>query len=109
LSAADGGDLLRIIKDSGVEKWYLADQTEITTAKYFQIVSVYVALALLKSMEGTVIESGVKQALEILTGTLKPSAKIDLLQFNRKIRFTGFGRKSYSGQNEVLACLFRSN
>lgn len=107
LSAADGGDFLRVTKDSGIEKWYLADQTEITNAKYFQIVSVYVALALVKSMEGTVLESGVKHSLEILTESLKPSAKIDLLQFNRKIRFTGFGRKSYSGQNEVLAAILK--
>jgi len=103
LMAADGGKILRVTREGNVEKWYLADQEDILTATFFRIMSVYVAMVLLKSLEGTVLENGVKHAWEMLTGQLKPSLKIRLKQFDRKIRYSGFGRKSYSGQNEVLA------
>ncbi len=89
------------------EENIIRDQSEIMSAKDFQSVSVYVAMALLKSMKGAVLESGVKHALEMLTGSLKPTEKIRLQQFNRKIRFTGFGRKDYSGQNDVLAAILK--
>ena len=102
LTAGDGGEFLRVTREGGVEKWYLADQEDILTATFFRIMSVYVAMALLKSLEGTVLENGVKHAWEMLTGQLKPSLKIRLEQFDKKIRYSGFGRKSYSGQNEVL-------
>jgi len=102
LSADDGTNFLRVVRGGGVEKWYLEDQEEIMTATFFRIVSVYVALVLLKAMEGTVLEDGVKHAFEMLTGQLKPSVKIQAEKFERKIRYTGFGRKSYSGQNKVL-------
>jgi len=102
LSADDGTVFLRVVREGGVEKWYLTDQGEIMTATFFRIVSVYVALVLLKTMEGTVLEDGVKHAFEMLIGQLKPSVKIQTEKFERKIRYTGFGRKSYSGKNEVL-------
>ena len=103
LMAADGGKILRVTREGNIEKWYLADQEDILTATFFRIMSIYVAMVLLKSLEGTVLENGVKHAWEMLTGHLKPSLKIKLEQFDRKIRYSGFGRKSYSGQNEVLA------
>ena len=43
LVAGDGGDFLRVFRDGGIEKWYLADQEEIMTATFFRIMSVYVA------------------------------------------------------------------
>jgi predicted DNA-binding transcriptional regulator YafY len=103
LIAEDGGKILRVVKEGRVEKWYLADQDEIMTATFSRIVSAYVAMVLLKSLESTVIEEGVKQLWEMIAGQLKPSVKIQLEQFERKIRHSGFGRKSYSGQNKELA------
>ena len=102
LISSDGGKFLRVLKEGGIEKWYLADQEEIMTATFFRIVSVYVAMALLKSMEGTVIEDGIKHLWEMVAGQLKPSVRTQLETFDRKIRYSGFGRKSYSDKNEVL-------
>lgn len=103
LIAADGGQFLRVIKEGGIEKWYLADQEEIMTATFFRIMSVYVAMLLLKSLKGTVLEDGMKHVWEMVTGQLKPSVKIRLELFERKIRYTGFGRKSYREKNAVLS------
>ena len=102
LMSGDGGKFLRVIKEGGVEKWYLSDQEEIMTATFFRIVSVYVAIALLKSMEGTVIEDGIKHLWEMVAGQLKPSIRTQLESFDRKIRYSGFGRKDYSEKSEVL-------
>ena len=102
LISSDGGKFLRVLKEGGIEKWYLADQEEIMTATFFRIVSVYVTMALLKSMEGTVIEDGIKHLWEMVAGQLKPSIRTQLESFDRKIRYSGFGRKSYSDKNEVL-------
>jgi len=107
LMAADGGKILRVVREGGVEKWYLADQEDILTATFFRIMSIYVSMVLLKSLEGTVLEDGVKHAWELISGQLKPSIKIRLEQFDRKIRSSGFGRKSYSSQNEVLTEILR--
>ena len=102
LSSSDGGDLLRVIREGGIEKWYLADQDEISRATYFRIMSVYVAMALLKSMEGTVLKDGMDSVWEMLVGNLKPSDRVKFQQLDQKIRYSGFGRKNYSEQNEVL-------
>lgn len=102
LIAADGGEFLRVVREGGVERWYLADQEEILTATFFRIMSVYVATVLLKSLEGTVLEHGMKHVWEMVTGQLKPSVKIRFELFDRKIRYTGFGRKSYREKNAVL-------
>ena len=102
LIAGDGGKFLRVVKEGGIEKWYLADQEEIMTATFFRIVSVYVAMVLFKSMEGTFLESGLKHVWEMVTGQLKPSIKIRLELFDRQIRYSGFGRKSYIEKNEAL-------
>lgn len=102
LISSDGGKFLRVLREGGVEKWYLADQEEIITATFFRIVSVYVAMVLLKSMEGTVLENGIKHLWEMVAGQLKPSIRTQLESFDRKIRYSGFGRKSYSDKNEVL-------
>jgi len=107
LIAADGGKILRVTREGGIEKWYLADQEDILTATFFKIMSIYVSMVLLKSLEGTVLEDGVKHAWELISGQLKPSLKIRLEQFDRKIRCSGFGRKSYSSQNEVLTEILR--
>ncbi len=107
LIAGDGGKFLRVVKEGGSEKWYLADQEEIMTATFFRIVSVYVAMALLKSMEGTFLESGLKHVWEIVTGQLKPSIKTRLELFDRQIRYSGFGRKSYIEKNEALGKILK--
>jgi len=103
LMSSDGGKFLRVLREGGVEKWYLADQEEIMTATFFRIVSVYVAMVLLRSMAGTVLENGIKHLWEMVAGQLKPSIRTQLEDFDRKIRYSGFGRKSYSEKNEVLA------
>ncbi len=102
LMAADGGKFLRVVKEGGVERWYLADQEEIFTATFFRIMSVYVATVLLKSLKGTVLEDGMKYVWEMVTAQLKPSIKMRLELFDRKIRYSGFGRKSYTEKNPVL-------
>jgi len=107
LMAGDGGKFLRVTREGDIEKWYLADQEEILTATFFRIMSVYVAMILLKSLEGTVLENGVKHAWEMITGQLKPSLKIRFEQLDRKIRYSGFGRKSYSAQNKVLTKILK--
>ena len=107
LIAGDGGKFLRVSKEGDTEKWYLAAQEEILTATFFRIISVYVAMILLRSLEGTVLENGVKHAWEIIAGQLKPSLKIRFEQLDRKIRYSGFGRKNYSTQNKVLADILK--
>lgn len=102
LMAGDGGTFLRMIREGGVEKWYLADQEEIVSATFFRIMSVYVATVLLKSLEGTALGDGIKHLWEMVAGQLKPSIRIRLELFDRKIRYSGFGRKNYTEKNAVL-------
>ncbi|MBW1794837.1 MAG: WYL domain-containing protein [Deltaproteobacteria bacterium] len=102
LMAGDGGTFLRVIREGGVEKWYLADQEEIVSATFFRIMSVYVATVLLKSLEGTPLGDGMKHVWEMVAGQLKPSIRTRLELFDRKIRYSGFGRKSYTEKNTVL-------
>jgi predicted DNA-binding transcriptional regulator YafY len=102
LTAADGGTFLRAIKEGGIEKWYLADQDDILTATFFRIISVYVAMVLLISLKGTVIEGGITRVWEMVSGQLKPSLRARLKLFDKKIRYSGFGRKSYIEKNTEL-------
>ncbi len=102
LIAADGDKFLRTIKEGGIEKWYLADQEEIMSATFFRIVSVHVAMALFKSLKGTILEDGMKHIREMVTRGLKPSLKARLDLLDRKIRYSGFGRKNYSKKDAVL-------
>ncbi|MEA3358369.1 MAG: WYL domain-containing transcriptional regulator [Thermodesulfobacteriota bacterium] len=107
LIAADGGKFLRVIKEGGAEKWYLTDQEDIMTATFFRIMSVYVAMALLKSLKGTVIENGMKHVWEMVIGQVKPSIRARLEPFDRKIRYSGFGRKNYKEKNTELEKLLK--
>ncbi|MBF0120760.1 MAG: WYL domain-containing transcriptional regulator [Desulfobacterales bacterium] len=102
LASSDGGEFLKIIKDNGIEKWYLADQGEITTATFFRVISVYIAMVLLKSMKGTILENEIKNLWNMVTGELKPSSKMNLELFDKKFRHTGFGRKNYFDNNSVI-------
>ena len=53
-------------------------------------------------MEGTVLKDGMDSVWEMLVGNLKPSDRVKFQQLDQKIRYSGFGRKNYSEQNEVL-------
>ena len=37
LIAAGGGEFLRVVREGGVERWYLADQEDIMTATFFTL------------------------------------------------------------------------
>jgi predicted DNA-binding transcriptional regulator YafY len=108
IATEEGEEFIRVIKEGGIEKWYLANQEDIMTATYFRITSVYVAMALIKSLESTVLENGLKYVWEMVTGHLKPSVKASLDHLNRKFRYSGFGRKSYAKKSEVLTDILKS-
>lgn len=108
LSATDGEDFLKVVRDGGQEKWYLSDQEEITSANAFRIVSVFVAKTLLKFLEGTVIKENIDQVWNIVAGQLAPSKKGQLASFDRKFRHTGFGRKNYEDMDMILATVLRA-
>ena len=107
LLAADEGEFLRVIKEGGKERWFLVDQEEILSATSSRIISVYVAKVLLKFLEGTVIDESLKEIWTTFTGKLPPSRKVALELYDRKIMHTGFGRKSYEKQDDVLAKLLK--
>ncbi len=72
------------------------------SATFFRIVSVHVAMALLKSLKGTILEDGMKHIRGMVTRGLKPSLKVRLDLLDRKIRYSGFGRKNYAKKDAVL-------
>ena len=107
LAGSDGGDFLKVVKENGLEKWYLTDQEEITTANTLRIISVFVAKSLLKFLHGTVVKDTMDNIWEVVTGQMAPSKKKQLQSFDRKIRYTGVGSKSYEEMDLVLATIFR--
>ncbi|MBP8692450.1 MAG: transcriptional regulator [Sedimentibacter sp.] len=108
ITASDGSDFLKVIKEGGKEKWYLTDQEEITNANSFRIISVFVAKSLLKFLEGTVIKDNIDSIWNIVAGQLSPSKKKQLELFDRKIRYTGFGKKNYEEMDMIIAAILRS-
>ena len=107
LSATDGSDFLKVLREGKKESWYLSDQEEINSANGFRIISVFVAKSLLKFMEGTVIKDNIDNIWNIVAGQLPPSKKKQLEYFDRKIRYTGFGGKQYEEKDIILAAVLR--
>lgn len=107
LAAADGSDFLCVIKEGKQELWYLSDQEEVLSVTSFKVVSVTVAKVLLKSFEGTILEDGMEGIRSIISGQLPPSRRKQLEFFDRKIRYTGFGRKNYADHDITLATILR--
>ncbi|MCX8110796.1 MAG: WYL domain-containing protein [Syntrophorhabdaceae bacterium] len=108
LSASDGTDFIKVIKEGGKEYWYLTDQEDINTANGFRIISVFVVKTLLKFLEGTVIKDNIDNIWNTITGQMPPSRKKQLEYFDRKIRYTGFGSKQYEDKDIVLASTLRA-
>lgn len=107
LSGENGSPFLKVVKEGGRESWYLTDQEEVVNANSLRIVSVFVAKALLKSLKGTVIEETIGHIWNAATGPLPPSRKKQLELFDKKVRYTGFARKSYEEKDLVLAAILR--
>ncbi|HOD79592.1 MAG: hypothetical protein BWX92_03560 [Deltaproteobacteria bacterium ADurb.Bin135] len=107
LAAGDGSSFLKVIRKDNKEMWYLTDQEEIVNANAFRIISVFVAKSLLKFMEGTVVKDTIDNIWEVVTGQMAPSKKKQLESFDKKIRYTGFGRKNYEDMDITLATILR--
>lgn len=108
LSASDGTDFIKVLKEGGKEYWYLSDQEDINTANGFRIISVFVVKTLLKFLEGTVIKDSIDSIWNTIAGQMPPSKKKQLEYFDRKIRYTGFGSKQYEEKDIILAAVLRA-
>lgn len=101
-SADEPFTLIEIIRHEAVERWALRLPEEERPDSFQRVLSVYVAMLLLKSLESTVLQEGLHELWRHASGTLKPADKNMLADFDRKFRCTGFGRKSYSPSSRVL-------
>jgi predicted DNA-binding transcriptional regulator YafY len=102
LSSGEGQDLLKVSRDGESESWYLSDQAEILNGKYLQVVSLHIAMVILKSLGETLLADEIKGSLNMTGSDLKPSDQMKLEQFEKKFRHSGFGRKDYSSKNKLL-------
>ena len=90
--------------ESGQEKWFLAQPGEqFETNSLRRLTSVYVSLVLLKSLDSSVLEQGMRELWQMAAGQVASSKKGKLALFDRKFRCSGFGKKSYTKNNAVLA------
>ncbi len=90
--------------ESGQEKWFLAQPNEqLETNSLRRLTSVYVSLVLLKSLDSSVLEEGMRDLWKMASGQIESSKKGKLALLDRKFRCSGFGKKSYTKNNAVLA------
>ncbi|MBM4311164.1 MAG: WYL domain-containing protein [Deltaproteobacteria bacterium] len=94
--------LIEIIRSDASERWALRLPEEERPDSFQRVLSVYVAMLLLKSLESTVLQEGLHELWQHASGTMKPADKHMLANIDRKFRCTGFGRKSYCASNRVL-------
>jgi len=83
--------LIEIIRHDAGERWALRLHEEERPDSFQRVLSVYVAMLLLKSFESTVLQEGLHELWRHAAGTLKPADKNMLANFDRKFRCTGFG------------------
>jgi len=90
--------------ESGQEKWFLVQPDEqFETNSLRRLTSVYVSLVLLKTLDSSVLEEGMRDLWKTALGQVQSSKKGKLALLDRKFRCTGFGKKSYTKNNAVLA------
>ena len=88
--------------ESGRELWFLSQQQELEADSFKRLISVYVSMVLLKTLDSSVLEEGINELWQASAGQVEPSKKGKLTLFARKFRCTGFGRKSYTRNDAVL-------
>lgn len=106
-SSKDGGDKLRKERKNGKTSYTLADH-EAVTANFFKAVSVYTGFMLLRSMEGTLLEAGIRQAYDEVKKGLESVDKKELNKFDRKISYSGFARKNYAQHKHIIRAILEA-
>jgi len=102
-SGDDAGlKFIQAASESGREMWFLSQQQELEADSFRRLISVYVSMVLLKTLDSSVLEEGVNELWRAAAGQVAPSKKGKLTLFDRKFRCTGFGRKSYTRNDAVL-------
>jgi predicted DNA-binding transcriptional regulator YafY len=94
--------LIDTIRSDAVERWALHLPDGERPDSFQRVLSVYVAMLLLKSLESTVLQEGLHELWQHAAGTLRSAERTMLANFDRKFRCTGFGRKSYTASSRVL-------
>jgi hypothetical protein len=75
------------------------------TANLLRIIPVFIAKALFESLDGTIIKDGMERILLDMKEQIPTSKLIDL--YERKIRYSGFGKKSYAAKNDIIAAILK--
>lgn len=98
----DAASFIQASTESGSELWCITQQQDMEADSFRRLISVYVSMVLLKTLDSSVLEEGVNDLWRSAAGRVEPSKKGKLVLFDRKFRCTGFGRKSYTRNDAVL-------
>ncbi len=94
--------LIESVRDGEREKWFLSTPEELEGNAFQRLLSVYVSMVLLRSIESPVLQEGINELWNIAAGSLESKDRGKLAHFDRKFRCTGFGTKSCTGNSAAL-------